>query len=226
MNEWIASPYFGIVLSIIAFKIGLWINEKTKSPFASPLLIAIIIVIAFLQCFNIPLENYEKGGAFIQLFLAPATAALAISIYGQLELLKKYWLPIIIGATVGSMASITSVIVLSKVFGLDKQLMVSLIPKSVTTPIAMEISTQLGGLVPITVAAVVVTGIIGGVLAPALVKIFKIKNPIARGVAIGTSSHAVGTSKAIEMGEVEGAMSGIAIGVAGIITVILALFLS
>lgn len=225
MSEIVASPYFGIALSILAFEIGVWINKKTKSSIANPLLIAIIIVIGVLKIFNIPLESYNEGGEIITIFLAPATASLAISIYSQLPILKKNLLPIIAGTAVGSAVSMTSVFVLCKAFHLDEKLVVSMLPKSVTTPIAMEISTQLGGIVPVTVAAVVVTGILGAVLTPMLIKLFKIDNAVAVGLAIGTSSHAVGTSKALEIGEIEGAMSGIAIGVSGIITVIYALFL-
>lgn len=225
MNEIVSSPYFGIALSILAFETGIKINKKLKTPIANPLLIAIILVIGVLKIFGIPLESYNRGGNMISMFLAPATASLAISIYSQLPLLKKNLLPIIAGTAVGSAVSMTSVLVMCKAFGLDEKLTASMIPKSVTTPIAMEVSNQLGGIVPVTVAAVIVTGIMGAVLAPALIKLFKIDDAIAAGVAIGTSSHAVGTSKAIEIGEIEGAMSGIAIGVAGMITVIFSLFM-
>lgn len=216
----------GIVLSIVAYRIGIACNRKMKTPIANPLLIAICIIIGVLQLGGIPLESYQKGGQIIGLFLAPATTVLAVSIYKQLKLLKKYWLPIIVGALVGSLTSIISISLLSQLFGLEAQISASLIPKSVTTPIAIEISSQLGGIPPITVAAVVITGIMGAVFSPLFIKVLKIKDPIAKGVAIGTSSHALGTTKAIELGEVEGAMSGIAIGVAGIITVLLVMFLA
>lgn len=225
MIEFTSSPYFGITLSIFAFQIGLWVNKKLKTPIANPLLIAIALVIAVLQLFHIPIESYNQGGHIISMFLAPATASLALSIYSQLPVLKKNLLPIVVGTAVGSAVSMTSVFVLCKAFRLDEKLTASLLPKSVTTPIAMEVSIQLGGVVPVTVAAVIITGIMGAILAPTLIKLLKIDNAIATGVAIGTSSHAVGTSKAIEIGEIEGAMSGIAIGVAGIITVIYSLFL-
>ncbi len=225
MSEIFSSPLFGIVLCIFSFEVGLWFNRKTHSPLANPLLIAIIICIGVLQAFSIPLESFQMGGKIISMFLAPATAALAISVYSQLEVLKKNFLPILAGTLTGSITSITSVIVLCRLFGLSDELTASLIPKSVTTPIAMEISKQQGGIVPITVAAVIITGIFGAILAPILIKIFHVKNPVEAGIAIGTCSHALGTSKALEIGEIEGAMSGIAIGVAGIITVILAMFL-
>lgn len=225
MSEIYASPLFGIVLCIFSFEIGLWINRKTHSPLANPLMIAVVICIAVLQIFSIPLESFQQGGDIITMFLAPATAALSLSIYNQLDTLKKNLLPILAGTLTGSITSIGSVIGLCKLFGLDEELTASLIPKSVTTPIAMEVSRQHGGIVSITVAAVIVTGIFGAILAPVLIKLFRVKNPVEAGIAIGTCSHALGTSKALEIGETEGAMSGIAIGVAGIITVVLTMFL-
>lgn len=172
------------------------INRKTRSPLANPLLIAIAICIAVLQGFAIPLESFQQGGQIISMFLAPATAALALSIYSQWEVLKKNFLPILAGTLTGSLTSIVSVLVLCKLFGLSDELTASMIPKSVTTPIAMEISKQQGGIVSITVAAVIVTGIIGAVIAPALIKLFRVKNPVEAGIAIGTCSHALGTTKA------------------------------
>lgn len=226
MNEITSSPYFGIVLSIFAFEIGIKINKKLKSPLANPLLIAILLVIAVLQVFRIPVANYNEGGSIITMFLAPATAALGISIYSQLEILKKNWLPIIVGTAVGAGVSMISVFMLCKLFKLDDVLTASLLPKSVTTPIAIEVSSQLGGLAPVTVAAVIITGIAGAIFTPLMIKIFRIKEPIAAGVAIGACSHAMGTTKALELGQVQGAMSGIAIGVTGVMTVVYALFLS
>ena len=226
MNELISSPFFGVVLCIGTYAVGLWINRKTKSPVANPLLIAIALVIAILLIFHIPLEEFNKGGDFIAFFLIPATAALALSIYRQVWLLKRNFLPIIIGSAVGSLVSMGSVYGLCRLFRLDEVLTYSLIPKSVTTPIAMDVSLQLGGEPSITVAAVVVTGITGAILAPAFIRLFRVNNPIAAGVAIGTCSHALGTAKALEIGEGEGAMSGIAIGVSGILTVLFAMLVA
>ena len=226
MNELISSPFFGVVLCIGTYAVGLWINRKTKSPVANPLLIAIALVIAILLIFHIPLEEFNKGGDFIAFFLIPATAALALSIYRQVWLLKRNFLPIIIGSAVGSLVSMGSVYGLCRLFRLDEVLTYSLIPKSVTTPIAMDVSLQLGGEPSITVAAVVVTGITGAILAPAFIRLFRVNNPIAAGVAIGTCSHALGTAKALEIGEVEGAMSGIAIGVSGVLTVLFAMLVA
>ncbi len=225
MIEWIQSPFFGIVLSVFAYEAGLYLQRKLKNPIANPLLIAIVLVITVLTCFRIPLEAYQQGGDIISLFLAPVTVLLAVSIYRQLEVLKKNLLPVVVGCLAGAVASILSVFLFSKLFGLSQLLTTSLIPKSVTTPIAMEISTSLGGSASITVAAVVITGIIGAVLAPTLIRLFGEKDSVSAGVAIGASAHALGTTKAIQIGETEGAMSGIAIGISGIITVIISLFL-
>lgn len=219
-----ASPFFGIVLSILTFEIGVWIQKKLKAPVANPLLIAIALIIAVLNAFHISFDDFNAGGQVISLFLAPATAVLALSVYSQLDVLKKHFFPIFAGCLAGSAASMGSAVLLCKAFGLDKALTVSMMPKSVTTPIAMGISEKHGGIVSVTVAAVVITGVLGAVFAPALIKLFRVRDPIAAGVAIGTSSHAVGTTKALELGEIEGAMSSIAIGVAGIITSILSLF--
>nr|WP_302598356.1 LrgB family protein [uncultured Cellulosilyticum sp.] len=226
MSEITASPYFGIIISIFAFELGIVINKKLKTPIANPLLIAILLIIAVLQVCRIPIENYNMGGEIITMFLAPATAALGISIYSQLEILKKNWLPIVIGTAVGAAVSMLSVFILCKLFKLDETLTASLLPKSVTTPIAIEVSSQLGGLIPVTVAAVIITGIAGAILAPVMIKVFRIKEPIAAGVAIGACSHAMGTTKALELGQIQGAMSGISIGITGVMTVIYALFLT
>lgn len=222
--EILNSKLFGITLSLAAFYLAVNLNKKLKSPLINPLLIAIAIVIIVLVVFHIPLESYNNGGDVISLFLAPATAVLAYSIYRQIALLKKNLIPILAGCLVGAITSISSVVILCYFFHLEDKITAALLPKSVTTPIAMEISSQLGGIVAVTVAAVVVTGILGAIFAPFFIKILHIENKIAVGVAIGSSSHAVGTSKAIEIGEIEGAMSGIAIGVSGIITVLISLF--
>lgn len=226
MTQILESPLFGIVLSIFAYEFGIWINKKTGWAAANPLLIAILLVIAFLSAFHIPLEAYQNGGDFISLFLAPATASLAISIYNQFSLLKKNLLPVLAGCAAGAITSMGSVYLLCKLFRLDEQLTAALLPKSVTTPIAIEIAAQNGGLVPVTVAMVVLTGILGAVAAPALIKLFRVKNPVEAGLAIGASSHAVGTSRALELGEAEGAMSSIAIGVSGLLTVLFSMLIS
>lgn len=216
------NPLFGVILSLIAFEIGKFIFGKTKLAIFNPLLIATLIVMGFLQFFNVPLNDYMLGGNLIVFFLAPATVVLAIPLYQKMDLLKKHFVPIIGGGIVGAIVAIVTVVILGKILGIDHQLLVSFMPKSITTPIGIELSKMLGGIPSITVFAIVITGITGNVTAPFIYSIFKIKNPIAKGLGLGISSHAVGTSRAIEMGEVEGAMSALAIVIAGILTIILA----
>ena len=225
MNSVLSSPMFGITLCIVAFALGVFLNKKLKTPVANPLLIAIAFTIIILKVFCIPLEYFNAGGDFVSMFLGPATAALALSIYRQLDVLKKNFLPVLLGCLAGAVTSMGSIFLMCRLFHLDERLAASLLPKSVTTPIAMEISLQAGGIVPVTVAAVVITGILGAVFSPLLVKLFRVKDPVAAGVGIGACSHAIGTSKAIELGEIQGAMSGISLSISGIITVILSLFL-
>ena len=222
MDIFTNNMFFGLFISLIAFEIGLIIYRKTKFPLFNPLLIAIIIVIGFLKVFNIDFDTYNQSGQFINMFLGPATIVLAVPLYKQFELLKKNFIPIIIGITIGSLVGILSVISISVFFKLDSLITISLLSKSVTTPIGIEITNQLGGLTPVTVLAIIISGIIGAVVAPTVCKVFKITNPVAVGVSIGTASHAVGTSKAFEIGETEGAMSPLSIGIAGVITVFLA----
>ena len=220
LNEVLYSPYFGVVLSIFMYQVGIIISRKIQNPIANPLLIAVILIIAFLKLFDIPMEAFNKGGDLINLFLAPATAALAVPIYKNLQILKANLKPILAGTIVGSFASMAVVFGLCKLFGLDHTLTASLLSKSVTTPIAMGVTEQLGGIVPIGIAAVIFTGITGSIIAPFMVKLFRVEDPVAQGVGIGTCSHAVGTTRAIAMGELQGAMSGIAMGLAGFFTVL------
>lgn len=225
MEALYTSPYFGVALSVITFGIGVKLQQKTKSAVCNPLIIAIVLTIGVLLVLRIPYESYNKGGEIINMFLAPATACLAVSIYTKLSVLKKYWLPIIVGCIAGSLASMGSVYVMCRLFRLDESLTMSMLPKSVTTPIAVGVAQAHGGVIPITVVAVIFTGILGSILAPMLIRLFRVSDPVAAGLAIGACSHAVGTSKAIEIGEIEGAMSGLAIGICGIVTVLLAMFI-
>ena len=225
MKELMESPYFGVALSVIAFWFGEKLQRKLKTPICNPLIIAIVLIVGILLIFDIPYDTYNVGGALINMFLAPATACLAVAIYTKIDILKQYWLPILVGCTVGSAASMGSIYVMCKLFGLDQSMTVSLLPKSVTTPIAVSISEPGGGVVPITVVAVIFTGILGSICAPMLIKLFHVSDSVAAGLAIGACSHAVGTSKAIEIGEIEGAMSGLAIGICGIITVLFSMII-
>lgn len=225
MIEWTASPFFGVALSVLAFWIGVRLQKKTGLVVCNPLLVGILLVIAVLAILKIPYENYNEGGSLINLFLSPATACLAVAIYSKVKLLKKNWLPILVGCTVGSLTSMGSVWLLCHLFQLDEALTVSLLPKSVTTPIAVSVAEAHGGISSITVVAVILTGIFGSIVAPLLIRLFRVKDALTAGLAIGACSHAMGTSKALELGETEGAMSGLAIGVCGLITVVLSMFL-
>ena len=225
MREIFFSPFFGVSLTVLAFWVGLKLQKKTGWAVCSPLLIAIVLVCGVLLALDIPYEAYDQGGSLINLFLAPATACLAVSVYTKLDLLKRYWLPVLVGCTVGSLTSMGSVALLCRLFRLDEAMTASLLPKSVTTPIAVSIAEGHGGVPSITVVAVLFTGILGSILAPLLIRLFRVREPLAAGLAIGASSHAMGTSKALELGETEGAMSGLAIGVCGIVTVVVSLFL-
>jgi len=226
LNNIYSSPFFGLSLTIGSYILGVFINKKLKTPLANPVLIASAIVIAVVVLLDVPLASYNKGGDLVSMFLAPATACLAVNIYRQAEILKKNLIPVLAGCAAACAASMGSIYMMCRLFKLDDIFIASLLPKSVTTPIAMGISEQNGGIVPVTVAAVMITGIVGCMISPYLIKLFRIKNPVAAGIGIGSSCHALGTTKALELGETEGAMSGIAIGVSGIITTIFALIIS
>lgn len=221
MKDLISTPLFAIMISLVAFEVGCIINRKTKLAILNPLLISIALVIMILKYFNISVSDYNKGGQFISFLLSPATVVLAVPLYKKIKLLKAHALPILVGIFVGTLSGITTTITLCHLFGLSKSLNLSMIPKSITTPIGVEVSKQLGGMPSITVAAIIITGIIGSIIAPVIFEILSIKDKVAIGVALGTASHAVGTSKAIEVGEIEGAMSSLSIGIAGIITVLI-----
>lgn len=214
-------PYFGILLSLVAYIIGLKIAQLAKNPIANPLLIAMIIVIAVLKIFNITFEDFNNGGKYITFLIAPATVAMVINLYKNFDLLKKNAIPVLIGVVAGVLTSVLSVYLLSALFGLNNELRMSIVPKSLTTAIGSALSGEYGGIVPITIVCMVMTGIGGAVIAPTVMKVLKVEDPVAQGIGIGTASHAVGTSRAIQMGEVQGAMSGLSIALAGFVSVIL-----
>lgn len=220
MKEILATPIFAILISILAYEIGNYINRKTKITVFNPLMIAMILVIGALIVLDIPLEDYKRGGDFISMFLTPATVILAVPLYKNISSLKKDFKAILGGVIIGAITAIVSVWALAKVFGLPTELLTSLVPKSITTPLGIELSNQMGGIPSVTVAAIIITGIVGAVFAQWTLKLFRITDKTAKGIAIGTSAHALGTTKAIEIGETEGAMSGLAIGLVGLITVI------
>lgn len=214
------SAYFGVTVSLIGYGAGIMLKKKFKYAFLNPLLISIIFVIGVVMLCGVNYESYENSAQYLSYLLTPATVCLAVPLYQQMTLLKKNLAAVACGILAGVLASLGSVLLLAFLFGLEHDVYVTLLPKSITTAIGMGVSEELGGLVTITVAVIIVTGVIGNVIGEAVCKLFRIYEPIAKGLALGTSSHAIGTAKALEMGEVEGAMSSLAIAVAGLLTVI------
>ena len=212
---------FGVILTILFFNIGIYIQKKTNKPIFNPLLIAILGIILFLSITKIPYESYKLGGDRINFFLSPVTIVLAVPLYKQFDLFKKYLLEILIGISCGVVVSFISIKLIGHFTNADVDIINSLIPKSITTPMGISLTKTLNGVEAITVVSIILTGILGAIISPIVFKIGKINNPVAKGIALGTSAHALGTTKALEMGEVEGAMSGLSIGISGIITVIL-----
>lgn len=210
-----------LFLTITTYIVFLYLQKKLSNPILNPVLLSILIIILILKIFNIDYETYKTGGNFISLLLGPATVALALPLYKNWDILKKRGMILFIGILTGTITAILSVFFLCKLFAIDKEILLSLLPKSITTPIGMEVSKKIGGIPSLTVSVIVITGITGNILGPLILKVLKIKDPVAVGAAFGTASHAIGTSKALEIGEVEGAISGVCISIAGLLTSIL-----
>ena len=221
----LSSPFLGLFLSAAAWCAGCWLQKKTGLLLCNPLLIAAALIIAALSLLRIPYESYALGGDFIKLMLGPVTAVLALNIYNQRDILRENFLPVLAGCLAGSLTSVGSVLLLCRLFRVEETLTASLLPKSVTTAIAIGVAESQGGVGGIAAAAVIITGLIGAVLAPLFARVFHVTQPVAEGLAIGACSHALGTARAMEIGQVQGAMSSIAICVCGILTSFLALFL-
>lgn len=213
------SLFFGLVISILGYELGRAVQKKWRLAILNPLLISIIFVIVVLKILHIDYNTYNASAKYLNYLLTPSTVCLAIPLYKQIQLLKKNAAAVFGGIAAGVLTSLVSVFLLSLAFGFTKEQYVTLLPKSITTAIGMGISEELGGIVTITVAVIIITGILGNMTAEAICRVFKITDPVAKGVAIGTASHAVGTVKAMEMGETEGAMSSLSIAVAGLLTV-------
>ncbi|MDD5956313.1 MAG: LrgB family protein [Lachnospiraceae bacterium] len=218
------SATFGVVISIIGYGLGVLIRNKTGIGIFNPLLISIIFVMVILSVFHIGYRDYNSSAKYLSYLLTPATVSLAVPLYLHIDRLKRNWVGIAVGLISGSITSMGSVLVMSVLFGLSHKQYVTLLPKSITTAIGMGISDELGGLVTISVAVIIITGILGNVLAVTICRLFRITDPVAKGLAIGAAAHAIGTSKAMEMGDIEGAMASLAIVVNGLITVIGASF--
>lgn len=214
------SAFFGVAISVVSYGIGVLLKKKFKLAMLNPLLISIVITIAFLALTGISYEKYDEGAKYLSYLLTPATVCLAIPLYEQLELLKKNWHAVLIGILSGVLSSLGAILGMALMFGFSHEEYVTFLPKSITTAIGMGVSEKLGGYVSISVAAIIITGVLGNIFAEIIFRIFRIREPIAKGIALGTSSHAIGTAKAMELGEVEGAMSSLSIVVAGLITVV------
>ena len=223
MNDFFQNSLFaGVTLSLLAYMVGAALKKKFRLGLLNPLLVSIAITILVLLVGEIDYEVYNESAKYLSYLLTPATVCLAIPLYEQWSLLKKNYKAVLCGLLAGAVTSMATVFALSKICGLSHEEYVTLLPKSITTAIGMGVSEELGGYVTITVAVIILTGVLGNMMGELICKVFHITEPISKGIAYGASAHAIGTAKAMELGEVEGAMSGLAIAVSGILTVILA----
>lgn len=220
MSEFLSnSAYFGVLISLAAYGLGSLLRSKLKCPLINPLLISIILTIPAILLLNIDYATYEEGAHYLSWLLTPATVALAVPLYEQFELLKKNIAAITAGVVAGVLSSLGSVLGLAVLFGFSHEESIPFLPKSITTAIGMGVAEENGGIVPITVGVIIITGVIGNMLGDMLLKLFRISEPVAKGIALGSSAHVMGTSKAMEIGEIEGAMSSLSVVVSGILTV-------
>ncbi|MCL1948843.1 MAG: LrgB family protein [Turicibacter sp.] len=224
MYDLLSTPLAGMLLTVGAYLLGVWLQKKTGSVLANPILIALAICVVAIGLGIMDLSQYQLGGQYLSAMLAPATCAIALSIYRQRRILKENFIPILCGCLASALVSIGVSISLGRLLRLDEVVWRSTIPSSVTTAVAIDLAQATGGLVPLIIICVILTGILGAVLSPFLIKLYGLKDPVEIGVSIGATSHIVGTSKAVELGEVEGAMSGVSIGVSALVTVILLMF--
>ena len=214
------SVFIGVMISLASYGLGMWLRKKTGLSFMNPLLISIILVIAFLLLTGVSYQTYAEGANAISFLLTPATICLAVPLYKQFNLLKKNWKAVVAGVVSGVVSSLVCILLLALLFKFDHQTYVTFLPKSITTAIGMGVTEELGGYVSLAVVVIVITGVIGNVIAEWVLKLFRIEEPIAKGIAIGSSSHAVGTAKAMEIEQIEGAMSSLSIVVCGLLTVV------
>lgn len=214
------AAFFAVVLTLSAYQIGLWLRKKWPSPLCNPLLIAVVLVIAALALLGVPNADYQAGTAPLNWLLTPATVCLALPLYEQLQTLKKDLPAILAGVVSGTLASIGGIFLMGRLFSLEGGLLVSLLPKSITTAMGIVLAEQLGGYPAITTAAIVVTGILGSLIGEALAKLFRLKSKVAQGVAFGTASHVIGTSRASELDPLMGAVSSLSLVVAGVVTAV------
>ena len=214
------SAYCGVVLSLGTYFLGSWLKKKLKWRFLNPLLLSILFTVGLLLVCGVDYDSYNEGAKYLSYLLTPATVCLAVPLYEQFEVLKKNWRAVLTGIISGVAASLLSILAMAVLFSLEHEEYVTFLPKSITTAIGMGVSEELGGYAPVTVAVIIVTGVLGNVIAEPVLRLFRIQEPVAKGIALGTASHAIGTARAMELGEVEGAMSSLSIVVSGIMTVI------
>lgn len=221
MQQILNTQLFGIITILVFYNIGLYIQNKTRKPIFNSLLICIILIILFLKITNLPYEKFKIGADVFNFMLGPVTVVLAVPLYRQFNLFKKYVKEILVGILAGVVTSFIVIFVIGKLTYTSGDIVYSILPKSITTPMGISLVNSLGGVESITVVCIIATGIFGNILGEQILKLGRIKNPVAKGIAMGTAAHAMGTSKALEMGEVEGAMSSLSIGISGILTVII-----
>lgn len=214
------SVFFGVLISVVTYEMGVFIKKKWKLAIFNPLLLSVLSVMGILVLLQVDYDVYYEGAKYLSYLLTPATVCLAVPLYEKYELLKQYAGAILGGILAGVLTSLVSILACAWVFGFTHEQYVTMLPKSITTAIGMGVSEELGGMVTITVAVIIITGVLGNMMAEMVLKVFHIEEAVAKGIAIGSSSHAIGTVKAMELGEVEGAMSSLSIAVAGLLTVV------
>ena len=224
MTEFFSTAAFCLTLTLAAYSFGSFLQRKTKLVVLNPILVGAVIVVIVLSLLDLPCKTYLEGCKALQFWLTPATVCLSIAFYQQFQSLKKHIWAISAGVFAGSVCSLCFIYTMCRFFDLDQAVMISLLPKSITTAIGTAVVDELGGLSAITTFAIAVTGIFGYIVGPALCKIFKIKDPIAQGVSFGTASHVVGTTKASELSQLTGAVSSLSLTLAGLISVVILSF--
>ena len=214
------SVFFGVLISVVTYEMGVFIKKKWKLAIFNPLLLSVLAVMGILILLKVDYTVYYEGAKYLSYLLTPATVCLAVPLYEKYELLKQYTGAIMGGILAGVLTSLVSILVCAWAFGFTHEQYVTMLPKSITTAIGMGVSEELGGMVTITVAVIIITGVLGNMMAEVVLKLFHIEEAVAKGIAIGSASHAIGTVKAMELGEIEGAMSSLSIAVAGLLTVV------
>lgn len=220
--DFLTDKIFLIALTFASYLGAQYLQRRTGMRLLNPILVSIIVMICLLLCMDIRFETYQQAGIYIDMWLKPAVVALGVPLYKQLETIKKQMLPLLTAEMCGCVAGVVSVVFFAELFGASREVVMSLAPKAVTTPIAMEISQSIGGIPPLTAAVVVSTGIFGGMTGFKIVKLGHVKSPMATGLSIGTAAHAVGTSAAMERSDRYGAFSSLGLTLNGILTTLLA----